>query len=72
MMTIPVGIIGRLISGNERGRYVKVEDDFENTGGYLVLISSDPEFNSGGDYWVEKKLLAEFLEELGPVIWSVG
>ena len=70
-MMIPVGKIGRLISGDERSRYVKVEDDLENTGGYLILISSNPDFNSGADHWVEKELLANFLEELGAVIWSV-
>jgi hypothetical protein len=72
-MTIPVGTIGRIISGSERGQYVKVQEDADNTGGYLILVSSDLYFTSGGDYWVEKEeMLAKFFEELGGVVWSIA
>jgi hypothetical protein len=60
------------ISGDERGWYVKVQEDFDSTGGYLILTSSDADFSSGFNNWVEKKeLLAQYFEELGAVVWSI-
>lgn len=32
-----IGKLGRIVSGKGAEQYVKIEDDAENTGGFLVL-----------------------------------
>ena len=52
---IEINAIGKILEGDTTGWYVLIKEDFENTGGYLILISKDPSFSSGEglDYWVE-------------------
>jgi hypothetical protein len=54
---VRVGVLGRIVSGDRQGSYVRVDDDQQNTGGYLVLVSADPTFKSGegSDDWVESE-----------------
>lgn len=74
-MTSPslrIGIVGRILSGEEVGRYVKVVDDSENTGGYLILTAADKELaDAGADAWVETRddLAAYFEESAWTVEW---
>lgn len=53
---IKINVIGKILEGDNENWYVLIKEDFENTGGYLILISKDPDFISieGCDYWVEK------------------
>ena len=53
---VRINVTGKILNGDNLGWYVVVQEDFENTGGYLVLVSPDQNFlsNNGCDYWVEK------------------
>jgi hypothetical protein len=52
-MEIKIGSTGRICSGENCGGFVKVVDDADATGGYLILTSSNPDFSPGFDDWVE-------------------
>jgi len=52
---IEVGKKGRIVSGLKAGGFVYVEDDTENTGGYLVHTATSPDFQDGFYGWVEKE-----------------
>jgi len=63
-MSIQIGVVGKIISGDEKGRYVKIIDDDKNTGGYLILTSTYPNFSDGYDNWVQDhETLVRFFEE---------
>lgn len=65
-----VGVVGRIVAGEEVGRYLKVLDDSVNTGGYLVLTAANEDLTEdGADAWVEGAAeLAGYFEESG---WTV-
>jgi hypothetical protein len=73
-MDIRIGAVGRIVSGDYAGWYVKVQDDSENTGGFLILISGDRTFQSGKgfDGWVEGRAMLEgyFRESSWQVEWE--
>jgi hypothetical protein len=52
---VKIGKKGKILTGKHAGWYVLVEDDSSNTGGYLILTSSDVTFKRGEgfDSWVE-------------------
>jgi hypothetical protein len=61
-----IGKTGRIVAGDDLGRFVKVVDDSENTGGFLVLTADDVEFRSGHDNWVEDEAaLKRYFQEAG-------
>lgn len=63
-MDIKIGVVGRIMEGDEAGSYVKVLDDSSNTGGYLVLTSSSPDMSDSFDNWVEnRESLSRYFEE---------
>jgi hypothetical protein len=70
-MKIQIGRPGRIISGLESGRYVKVVNDADSSGGYIIITSSDVDFNEDGfDAWVEdERQLMKFFEEAD---WDVN
>ena len=71
---VPVGVIGKIVSpGDKYGWFVKVEDDSQNTGGYLVLEWRDSP-KTGSDCWVEnRESVNQFFREAGwKVVWSVN
>lgn len=73
MVEILIGVVGKIISGEENGRFVKVVDDSENTGGFLILTADDIELSSRGyDNWVEdiEHLKCYFLENKWLIEWS--
>lgn len=52
-MEIKIGLVGRIVEGDDIGSYVKVLDDSQNTGGYLILTSAHQDMSDGADNWVE-------------------
>ena len=72
MQKIEIGKTGKILSGQEVGRFVKVVDDNQNTGDYLILTSDDAQFRGGFknyDGWVESlKNLEGFFHEAN---WSI-
>lgn len=52
---VKIGKYGRILKGDHKNWYVYIKDDAENTGGYLILLSSslDPNDSMGFDDWVE-------------------
>jgi hypothetical protein len=53
MSLIPIGRPGKIVAGDEVDCFVKVVDDSKNTGGFLILTASNPDFTDGSDNWVE-------------------
>ena len=52
---IKIGSKAKIISGKNEGWYIWVQDDSENTGGYLVIQSPNIDFSGTGyDDWFEK------------------
>jgi hypothetical protein len=41
MRELPVGVLGRITTGDESGRVVEVVDDSQNTGGFLIFTYAD-------------------------------
>ena len=70
-MPIPIGVVGYIRNKDGPDAYVMVEDDRSNTGGYLILYSSEPEFRiesgspncTGHDDWVMTDDLDGYFEE---------
>ena len=73
-MEIKVGEVGKIMAGENSGRYVQVVDDRANSGGFLVLTASGPDMREGFDSWVESaEVLERFFVEAGwDVDWSVS
>ena len=71
MNKVPFNKTGRIIAGESQGWYVRVLNDQENSGGYLILQSADPDFNGteGFDDWLENEAdIPEFFQECG---WKI-
>jgi hypothetical protein len=61
---IQIGKKGRIIHGDSVGSYVMIQNDHENTGGFLILTAEDPTFRQGFDDWVEDmETLKRYFEE---------
>ena len=68
-MDIRLGEVGKIVGGQELGRYVKVIDDEASTGGFLILTASVPDMHDGFDSWVESTaMLQRFFEEAGWIV----
>lgn len=68
-MEIRLGVVGKIVAGDEFGSYIKIIDDAESTGGILILTSIFPEMNDGYDNWVkDNDALQRYFEESG---WKV-
>lgn len=65
-----MNVVGRIASGEEQARYVRVEDDREQTGGFLILTAADPGLSTDvADYWVETEAdLRAFFDESNWVV----
>lgn len=70
-MEIRIGIVGEIVTGDEAGSFVKIIDDTEHTGGFLILTSSTPEMKDGFDNWVENEssLKQYFVESKWVIRW---
>ncbi|WP_202593513.1 hypothetical protein [Tolumonas lignilytica] len=70
---IEIGNVGLIEAGDDIGYQVKIVDDSENTGGFLILISKD--FNNSDseafDDWVanEEELACYFEESNWIIKW---
>lgn len=61
-----IGMKGKIIEGDYKGWYVLVQDDNDNTGGYLILLSDNINFKGGQGYddWVDsEQSLKRYFEE---------
>lgn len=68
-MDIKLGEVGKIVAGQELGRYIKVVDDAASTGGFLILTAAAPDMQDGFDSWVEsKEMLQRFFEEAGWIV----
>ena len=54
-VSIRLGVVGKIVFGDDLGDYIKIEDDSENTGGFLIHRSANPDFKVGGDDWIENE-----------------
>ena len=70
---IPISKVGKILSGSEVGSFVKVVDDRENTGGYLILTSASGEFKTGFNEWVDSPtaLIKYFEESQWEIEWGM-
>ncbi|MFG2264767.1 hypothetical protein [Streptomyces sp. NPDC048720] len=62
---IRIGRVGEIISGDESGKFVKIDELPDSPPSYLILLAYDRAFSSGcGDYWVEdQESLEQFFDE---------
>lgn len=75
-MEIKFNTLGVILNGVNPGeKFIKIIDDQENTGGFLILLSSNDKFSSFDSYddWVENlEILKEYLQESHWIIKWVG
>ncbi len=73
---VPIGQVGRIQRGEYAGWFVRVDDDSDNTGGLLVLLSPNPQFAGpvGFDDWCEDEAALEryFRKLDGDVDWTAA
>ncbi|WP_087016514.1 hypothetical protein [Thaumasiovibrio subtropicus] len=71
---IKIGQVGTIISGDDAGFEVRILDDSESTGGYLICISRsfNQKSSEGYDDWVEdyESLVGYFSESNWVIDWS--
>lgn len=72
-MNVPYGVVGAIQNSEKPGHRVKVVDDTDNTGGYVILEwwngSEGPNDGGAFDSWVENHAwLKRFVEEAG---WEI-
>lgn len=61
---IKIGVVGKILAGDDLGCWLRIDDDSSNTGGFLVHVSKDSGFMDSGDDWVESyDVLREYFEE---------
>jgi hypothetical protein len=68
---VPIDRIGKIVAGAELGRYVKVADDKESAGGFLIPTADNLEFRNGNghDGWVKDETsLKRYFQEAGWLI----
>jgi len=68
---IKIGTIGKIVKGDDSGCWIKIEDDSQNTGGFLIHQSETTTFAEGSDDWVEnlEALEGYFQESMWEIDW---
>ena len=70
MNSIKFNTVGKILSGDDAGLFVKVLDDTEISGGYFVLLSENCSFEKTYDDWLENLVsLQAYVKESNWVIW---
>ncbi|MFJ1798997.1 hypothetical protein [Streptomyces sp. NPDC088180] len=70
---VEIDDVGRIAAGDERGKFVRIDELPDDPPSYVILLSEDPDFLNGcGDYWVENRedLGRFFTEARWEVEWS--
>ena len=72
MRNIEIDRVGKVIAGEDLGKWIKIQDVTESTGGFLVLYGVDRDFENGGDDWVEDwdSLVQYFTESSWEIEWE--
>lgn len=71
-MEIKINTVGKILTGHQAGWYVKIQDDREDSGGFLILTAESSEWNGKGfDNWVEDEdSLQKFFIQAGwTILW---
>jgi hypothetical protein len=70
-MDIQIDRLGLIVSGHEAGKYIRIIDDADNTGGYLILTAATADMTEGFDSWCENQdaLYSYFTESGWTVRW---
>jgi hypothetical protein len=67
MNSIKIETTGKILEGEHKNWFIFVENDYKNTGGYLILLFNNRDrlkSSQGYDYWAEDKCaLAEMFKE---------
>ncbi len=68
MNDIKIGVVGIVVNGEYPNMCIRIEDDSENTGGYLIYQwwegSNGPNAGNAFDDWVESDaVLREYMKE---------
>ena len=77
-MEIKINTVGLITSGLDKGWYVRILDDTENSEGYLIVVFNSPDVKSkqfqAFDSWVEnlEDLYEYFKESSWKVDWVGG
>ena len=71
MRDLRLGTVGRIDQGIDIGRYVEVLDDFDASGGYLIVTYDRPDrLGNAYDSWVESIIDVElYFDEAG---WEIS
>ena len=73
MSKLKIETYGRIMEGSPKDWYIFIQDDANNTGGYLILISAslDPDDPRGFDDWAEnlQNLQDYFKEKKWKIHW---
>jgi hypothetical protein len=67
------GTIGLIQEGDDKGKYVKIQELPDDPPSFLILLTSDAEFQMGaGDYWAEdfSSLQQFFVEAKWVIAWN--
>lgn len=64
-MELKIGVVGRILNADVDEPFVVIRDDVSNTGGHLILLSSNPSFTDGHDCWTLADELKAFFTESG-------
>lgn len=68
-MEIKINKLGKIVAGENVNHFLKVIDDKNNTGGFLILTSQTHDFQDGFDSWVEDLFsLQKYFEESAWII----
>jgi hypothetical protein len=62
--------VGRIVAGIDEGRFVEILDDWESSGGFLIMTYGQPDRSGEGfDAWVESIIDVDlYFDEAG---WEI-
>ncbi|HIP39179.1 MAG TPA: hypothetical protein EYG88_07355 [Desulfocapsa sulfexigens] len=68
---IKISVKGKILKGDDAGKFVEILDDTGESGGFLIITSPDTKFEQGHDDWVEDMNALEkyFIESKWEIEW---